>query len=82
MHVQNLKKKLVYSVLPESLREGANEDPGDFDLGISHHGESGHISQQGINEEPDEWQKVDEKEKQDKEEAGNTGSKKYLICPY
>lgn len=61
----------VYIVLPESLRAASIEEPDDFNLGMTDQEEEtgDSILSQG-HEEPDEWQKTDEKEQRDKEEAG------------
>lgn len=56
--------------LPENLR-AAHEEPEDFaldsnDKALEASNEAGIV----FANEPDEWQKIDEKEKRDKEEAG------------
>lgn len=55
--------------LPENIR-AAHEEPEEFALDAEKVPETPKKSGIAFANEPDEWQKVDEKEKQDKEETG------------
>lgn len=55
--------------LPENLR-AAHEEPEDFALDDPKAPNTPKKSGIAFVNEPDEWQKIDEKEKRDKEEAG------------
>lgn len=66
-HVIN---KLVQRIdLPENIR-AAHEEPEEFALDAEKVPETSKKSGIAFENEPDEWQNVDEKERQDKEETG------------